>query len=113
MYKQVIMVRQDLKLPKGKLAVQVAHACVESALNSDHDIVDEWRRMGAKKVVVKVKDLEELEQYYRKAKQAKFTACKISDAGKTVLAPGTVTCACIGPAREEQVDTVTGSLKIL
>ena len=32
--KQVILVRKDLKLPKGKMAAQVAHASVESTLKS-------------------------------------------------------------------------------
>ncbi len=36
-YKQVILVRQDLKLPKGKLADQAAHASVEAVLKSDSE----------------------------------------------------------------------------
>ena len=60
MYKQVILVRQDLKLPKGKLAAQAAHASLEAAFNSDKEIVKEWRDEGAEKVVLKVKDLDEL-----------------------------------------------------
>ena len=59
-YKLVVLVRQDLKLPKGKLAVQVAHASVECVLKTDRKLVDAWRREGGKKVVLKVADEKEL-----------------------------------------------------
>ncbi len=112
-YKQVILVRQDLKLPNGKLAVQVAHAAVEAFVKSDRSVVDKWRFSGQKKVVLKVKDLAELEDYEKKFKKAGIKAVKISDAGRTVLAPGTVTCIGVGPEDEEKIDAVSGELKIL
>jgi len=37
----------------------------------------------------------------------------ITDAGHTFVAPGTVTCGCIGPVEIEEVDEITGELKIL
>ena len=52
-YKQVILVRQDLQLPKGKLAAQVAHASVEAVLRSDKTVVKNWRAEGMKKIVLK------------------------------------------------------------
>ena len=63
--KQVILVRMDLKLPKGKLAAQCCHASVEAVLNSSKKKVDEWRSEGQKKVVLKVKDDKELIEYVR------------------------------------------------
>lgn len=111
--KQVILVRQDLKLPKGKLAAQVGHACVEGVLKSDKDKVKEWRSEGMMKIVVKVKDEKELYKYKQEAKDLGITTAVITDAGKTVVAPGTVTCMAIGPDEEEKVDKVTGKLKIL
>ena len=39
-YKQVILAREDLKLPKGKLAAQCSHASVDATLKSDKKIVD-------------------------------------------------------------------------
>ena len=59
-YKQIIVARQDLKLPKGKLAAQVAHASVEAVLKCDNDKVKEWREQGQKKVVLKVEGEKEL-----------------------------------------------------
>jgi len=112
-FKQVILVRNDLKLPKGKLAAQCAHASVEAAFNSDKKMVDAWRRAGAKKIVLKVKDEKELLDFLQQAKDAGLKTALITDAGMTVIAPGTKTCVGIGPNDEEKIDRVTGKLKIL
>lgn len=111
--KLVVLVRQDLKLPKGKLAAQVAHAAVEATLKSSGPKVEEWRDEGQKKVVLKVKDEKELLSYQRKAKAEKLVAALITDAGKTVIAPGTRTCVGIGPDSEEKIDKVTGKLPMM
>lgn len=112
-FKQVILVRQNLKLPKGKLAAQAAHASVEAVLNSDKKKVQEWRAEGMAKIVLKVKDEKELLFYLRQAKDAGLTASLITDAGRTVIAPGTKTCVGIGPDEEENIDKITGKLKLL
>ncbi|MDD5087066.1 MAG: peptidyl-tRNA hydrolase Pth2 [Candidatus Nanoarchaeia archaeon] len=111
-YKQVILVRQDLKLDKGKMAAQAAHASVESVLRSDKEIVKKWRNAGMKKVVLKVKDKDELMKYNQQAKDIGLKTALITDAGKTHIAPGTITCLGIGPDKEEKIDKVTGNLKI-
>lgn len=112
-YKQVILVRDDLKLPKGKLAGQCAHAAVESVLISDKEKVKEWRLEGQKKVILKVKDLSELYKYNDSAKSVGIKTAVISDAGHTVLEPGTVTCVGIGPDKEDVLDKITGNLKLM
>lgn len=111
-YKQVILVRQDLKLDKGKMAAQAAHASVESVLRSDKEIIKKWRNQGMKKVVLKVKDEKELMKYNEEAKDFNLKTAVITDAGKTRIAPGTVTCLGIGPDDEEKIDRITGNLKM-
>ncbi len=111
--KQVILVRSDLKLPKGKMAAQAAHAAVDTVFNSDKKKVDAWRKQGAKKVVLKVKDEKELIEYLQKAKDNGLKTALITDAGKTVIAPGTKTCVGIGPDEEDKIDEVTGKLKMV
>ena len=111
--KQVILVRADLKLPKGKMASQCAHAAVEAAFNSDKKKVASWRKEGAKKVVLKVSDEKELLKYMQLAKDNGLKTALITDAGKTVIAPGTKTCVGIGPDSEEKIDEVTGKLKMV
>ncbi|MBD3248947.1 peptidyl-tRNA hydrolase [Candidatus Woesearchaeota archaeon] len=112
-YKQVILARADLKLPKGKLAVQAAHASVEAVLKTPEWKTSEWRLEGAKKVVLKVKDEEELLNYKQLAEDANLINTLITDAGKTVIAPGTKTCVGIGPDKEELIDKVTSKLKMV
>ena len=112
-YKQVILVRTDLKLPKGKLGAQCAHASVEAVLKSPRGVVDAWRDEGGKKVVLKVANLDELKRYEALARKEKLAAALITDAGHTAIPAGTVTCLGIGPDIEEKIDRVTGQLKIL
>ena len=111
--KQVILVRADLKLPKGKMAAQCSHAAVEAAFNSDKKKVAEWRSEGQKKIVLKVKDEKDLLKYLQLAKDNKLKTALITDAGMTVVAPGTKTCVGIGPDEEDKIDEVTGKLKMV
>ena len=111
--KQVILVRNDLRLPKGKLAAQVGHASLESALKSIKKIVSAWRDEGGKKVVLSVADEAELRKYETLARQEGLVTALIIDAGHTVVEPGTLTCLGIGPDAEGKIDRVTGSLKML
>ena len=112
-YKQVILARQDLKLPKGKLAVQVAHASLDVASKSDKKIVEKWKNQGGKKVVLKVADEKELLKYMSMAENEGLKVALIKDAGHTVVEPGTITCLGIGPDIEEKIDKITGKLKMM
>ena len=115
-YKQVILVRSDLKLPKGKMSAQCAHAsveCVLKLLKKDKDTVDAWRKFGMKKVVLKVSGEKELYAYMQKAKDAGLITGLITDAGHTVVEPGTVTCCGIGPGDEEGIDSVVSGLQLM
>ncbi len=111
--KQVILVRQDLKLPKGKMSAQCSHAAVEAVMRSDKDKVKEWRSSGSAKIVVKVANKKELYKYNQMAKDLGLTTALITDAGKTVIAPGTETCVAIGPDDEEEIDKITAELKLV
>lgn len=112
-YKQVILVRQDLKLPKGKLAVQCAHASSTALIRSHKDDIKRWQAEGMKKVVLKVNGLDELLKYKQQADDLGLVTALIEDAGKTVVEPGTVTCLGIGPDKEEKINKVSGNLKMV
>ena len=112
-YKQVILVREDLKLPKGKMAVQVAHASSAALIKSHKDDIKKWQSEGLKKVVLKVNDEKDLFRYKQEAEDLGMVTALITDAGKTVVAPGTITCLGIGPDKEDKIDKVSGSLKMV
>jgi len=108
--KQVIVARKDLNLSKGKLSAQVAHASVSAADKSEWK--KDWMRQGQKKSVLKVDNLKELIDIFMRAKDSGLPTELIQDMGKTEIPTGTKTCVGIGPAPEEEIDRVTGELKL-
>lgn len=113
--KQVIAVRTDLDMGKGKIAAQVGHACVlgaEHVRKSHPDWFEEWWG-GQEKVVVKVGSMKELEKIKQDAISLDVPWSEVSDAGHTQLPPGTTTCISLGPAPENLIDKITGDLKLL
>ena len=115
-YKMAIVVRDDLKLSKGKLSAQVAHAAVSCAIKSEKNknkYFSEWFSEGQKKVVLKIDDLDSLLKVFNEAKSVGLTTELIKDAGLTEIPPGTITVLGIGPAPEDEIDKIVGNLKLL
>ncbi len=115
-YKLVILVRNDLKMGKGKIAAQVGHGAVECALfteKEDKKSFDAWYKCGQPKIVLKVDSYEELDKYRMIASSNKIHIAVITDAGRTQVEPGTVTCMGLGPAPASELDKITGELKML
>lgn len=115
-FKQVIVARTDLKMGKGKLAAQVAHAALAAAQESKrrNEIWHEgWMLQGQAKVVVKGSGEAQLHELQRKARGMGLPSALIQDKGLTQLEPGTITCLAIGPAPASMVDKITGDLKLL
>lgn len=115
-YKQVIVVRTDIKMSKGKMAAQAGHAAVsaaEYARKNRPEWWSPWIGEGQCKIAVKVKSEQELLELGRKARNAGLPVALIVDRGLTELPPETVTCLGIGPAPSDNVDTITGNLSLL
>jgi PTH2 family peptidyl-tRNA hydrolase len=121
-FKQVIVVRNDLNMRRGKMIAQGAHAsimflihrlCDAEAGAKDHAI-QEWVNNGMTKICVRADSEVELLEIAQKAEQAGLTVHVITDAGHTEFAGvPTKTCLAIGPDEEDNIDTVTGNLKLL
>jgi PTH2 family peptidyl-tRNA hydrolase len=115
-YKQVIVVRTDIKMSKGKMAAQAGHAAVsaaEYARKNRPEWWSPWIGEGQCKIAVKVRSEQELLELGRKARNAGLPVAVIVDRGLTELPPETVTCLGIGPAPSDKVDTITGKLSLL
>jgi len=115
-YKMVIVTRSDLALSAGKLAAQVSHAAVACTLLTKKNKpvwFSKWQREGAKKVVVKVENLEDFVRLKEKAEELGIITNIVIDAGHTEIPGGTETVLGIGPAPSNLIDQVTGELSLL
>jgi len=127
MVKQVIVVRKDLKMRKGKIAAQVAHASLKvffdrfkkSFFKGLYLIwlskeMREWKEGAFTKICVSVDSESELYHIRTKAHKADLPFALIVDSGKTEFnGVPTATCVAIGPAQSEKIDKITKDLKLL
>ena len=115
-YKQIIVIRTNLNMSKGKIAVQTGHAAVSSAEEARKHFTSWWRawlKNGQCKIAVKVKSKEELLELDKRAKEQVLPHKLIFDRGLTEVPVGTITCLGIGPAPDKKIDQITGMLSTL
>ncbi|MCK5600445.1 peptidyl-tRNA hydrolase Pth2 [Candidatus Pacearchaeota archaeon] len=117
MIKQVIVVRKDLNMRKGKLAAQVAHAAMAILFNHGRPItnywIENWLNTGMTKIVVSVDSEDELFAVHEKAKEATILTALIQDEGRTEFKEPTHTAVSVGPCESTRIDEITGNLKLL
>ena len=111
--KQVIVVNEALRLPRGKLAVQVAHAAVGSFLVANADAQRAWLAVGMPKIVVGCDSADALRELESRARSAGLPFSLVRDAGRTVVPEGTETCLGIGPAAGDVLTLLSGELKLV
>lgn len=123
--KQVIVIRRDLKMRRGKEIAQGAHASMAALLQGltiDEDgavrlqvwpEARQWLQGAFTKIAVKVQSEEELLAVRDKAVEAGIPHALIQDAGRTEFhGVPTYTALAVGPASAEQLAPVTGDLKL-
>lgn len=111
--KQAILVRTDLKMGKGKIASQVAHASLEAYKKANKRKIKKWEKEGCKKIVLKVSSLKELLKFKKMADELKIPNAVIADSGLTQVKKGEITALALGPDEEEKIDKITKNLKLL
>lgn len=120
MLKQVIVMRNDLNMRKGKMIAQGAHAAIDALLFGSGDSPSEieercqkWLETGMTKICVRCNSEEELMDIRDKAKAFGLAVGLIRDAGHTEFNEPTYTCLAIGPNEAEEIDKITGTLELL
>ena len=114
--KQALIVRLDLKIGRGKIAVQCAHAAVSAAERARIKFPEWWKNWmdeGQAKIALKVPDLNAIFKLMREAQAKQLPYHMVEDRGLTQIPPGTVTCLGIGPAPSHLLDSLTGELALL
>jgi PTH2 family peptidyl-tRNA hydrolase len=114
--KQVILIRMDIKMSKGKIVAQGCHASLMGyfeAEMADKRIAKEWLETGERKIILKVTDEEALVKLYKAFQFKKVPCALVSDAGLTQLPPGTKTALGVGPWKESEIDQFTKGFKLL
>ena len=115
-YKQVILIRTDLGMSTGKKCAQACHAAgsaADLARTRQKYAWKTWKQTGKKKVILKIKTLEDMQDIVNQLKRKEIPHYLIQDAGLTQLEPGTITALGIGPVQSNVIDPITGNLKLL
>ncbi|MFX0040464.1 MAG: peptidyl-tRNA hydrolase Pth2 [Promethearchaeota archaeon] len=115
-YKQVILIRVDLKMGTGKKCAQSCHASVSASdlvRIQNKTIWKNWKNSGQKKVVLKIQNMDQLKELLKKLEAKKIPYFVVNDAGLTQLPPDTTTAVGIGPILSTEIDKITGDLKLL
>jgi PTH2 family peptidyl-tRNA hydrolase len=124
--KQVIIIRKDLNMRKGKMVAQGAHASMNTILNfkqikstlrnliHNKEALIHWFSNSFTKICVSVDSEAELLLLYSQAQDKKLPCSLIKDSGKTEFnGVPTYTAVAIGPAWEEDINDLTGNLPLL
>lgn len=125
--KQVILIRKDLKMRRGKEIAQGSHASMEFLVSRIRhqpergtgaviDLSEDewmWIAAGMGKVCLQVNSEEELLAHHHKACQLGLSSHLIRDSGRTEFGGvPTLTACAIGPDEVDKIDAVTGDLKL-
>ncbi len=129
--KQVIVIRKDINMRKGKMCAQSSHASMKVFLDNMEIFPDgdntyyakidnitsemkEWLTESFTKVVVSVNSEEEIYELADKATKANIPHAVIIDNGFTEFRGNkTTTCIAIGPDDSDKIDELTGGLSLL
>ncbi|XP_017083357.1 probable peptidyl-tRNA hydrolase 2 [Drosophila eugracilis] len=115
-FKMVLVVRNDLKMGKGKIAAQCGHGAVgayQRAVVRTPKLLRAWENCGCAKIAVRVESEAELMAIKKAAERQQLNTCLIRDAGRTQIEANSKTVLAVGPAAAADIDRVTGHLKLL
>lgn len=133
MRKEFIVEGKKVTPRKGKYVSQGAHASLKAILDlmlypyesirdnvnvyellvKKNSALNDWLKGSFTKVCCVVETEEELLEVYNKAKEAGLICSLIIDSGRTEFGGvPTTTCCAIGPAWSDELENITGHLKL-
>lgn len=124
--KQVILIRKDLKMRRGKEIAQGSHAAMEFLMTKmrQQDLAGpvsvaldaatvQWVQVGMAKICLRVNSEQELLDAAEKARASGLKSHLIRDSGRTEFGGvPTLTACAIGPDDAELIDAVTGGFTL-
>ena len=113
-FKMCILVRDDLKMSKGKVLAQVSHSMVDATVKAytHTQLFFKWRADGEKIVILKVPNDKTLMYIMNIAERKGVNCGYTADAGLTEVQCGTITVGYVGPDYEDKIEKLTGQLKL-
>lgn len=119
--RMTLVVRQDLKMGKGKAAAQCSHATLalyKKMANPElkaynPEMLMRWERgNGQAKITLQVPSQEDMDLLFATAMSLGVNAYIVHDAGRTQIAAGSATVLGLGPAPKAVMDEITSNLKL-
>lgn len=119
--KMTLVVRQNLKMGKGKAAAQCSHATLAlykkmtnpNSSSYNPEMIQRWEILnGQAKITLQVPDAEEMDMLFAQAISLGVNCYIVHDAGRTQIPSGSATVLGLGPAPKAVLDQITGHLKL-
>lgn len=112
--KQILVVRKDLKMRRGKECAQCAHASVGIIMSyPQNDMIPHWITGGQAKIVVTVNSEDEMDALYAAASLKGIPTYQVVDHGRTEFnGVHTKTVLAIGPAHDDMFVGLTDHLPL-
>jgi PTH2 family peptidyl-tRNA hydrolase len=108
-----LLVREDIKMSKGKTAVQCCHAVEDLIIRCPKQLLQQYKRSNHAKICLKIHDLEEMQDLMHECSKAGYQYYQVVDAGLTELKPDTPTVLGIGPVNKIKINPIVNKLKLL
>jgi len=110
-----LLVRNDLEMTPGKVAVQCAHAAVDCSLQARKaipQIFEMWRNTGSRKICLVALDEEDILYWKEKCAEVGLVHSLVRDAGRTEVSAQTITVLGVGPAHKTSLDDLFSNLDL-
>lgn len=108
-----LLVRDDLKMGIGKIAVQCGHAVQELVLQCPKPLMKKYKLNGCTKICLKIENKNEMQDLQDLCKKNKILHYIVVDAGQTQISSGSETVIGIGPIWTHQIKSMVQELKLL